>query len=105
MELVYNTGATEGEWQERNSMIDEINKKGYVLRKQAEFLMDFDRKYRCCNRCGKTIKETKGWMVVKAPDRRGTQRDVGLAEMCFACQMLDMLEHRNEIMGITEVEK
>lgn len=50
MELMYSSEATDKQFAQRNVIIERSNRNGYVTAEDAKWLMDFDRKYRRCNK-------------------------------------------------------
>ena len=87
MYLLYSSEPTEEQWTERNTIVTEANKKGYVTRQQAAFLLKFDEKYRRCNSCERSFREVGGWMLATAPDKRGRDLEVGLMDRCIECML------------------
>ena len=104
MNLLYSSEPTQEQWDERKAIIDDANKKGYITKKQAEWLLKFDRQYRRCNRCGKSLDEAHGWILATAPDRHGKDLDIGLMECCWKCTLEQSLE-QNAIADGTEETK
>jgi len=96
MELMYSSEATDKQFAQRNIIIEKSNRNGYVTAQDAKWLMDFDRKYRRCNKCGKSLSEAKQWGIVKAKDRNGKELDAGLHEVCFHCAMENIIEEGKE---------
>lgn len=87
MDLKYSTEPTEEQWEERKTIIDEANEKGYVTKKQADWLLKFDQKYRRCNVCEKSLDETRVWMFATAPDKHGKNLNIGLMKLCWQCEL------------------
>jgi phage FluMu protein Com len=92
MELMYSSEATDKQFAQRNIIIERSNRNGYVTTEDAKWLMDFDRKYRRCNKCGKSLSEAKQWGVVKAKNRNCKELDAGLHEVCFHYAMEDIIK-------------
>lgn len=89
---------SEKQLEKRNAIIEKWNETGVISRTNGNFLVDFDKKARICNNCGKTFKETKGWRIVKSHDRSGNNVDCGLSHYCFDCEMKEILREGN--MGL-----
>jgi len=94
MNLMYSAEPTQEEWDERKAIIDAANEKGYVTKKQADWLLKFDQKYRRCNRCGRSLDESHGWILATAPDRHGKDLNIGLMACCWECMHEDIMEQR-----------
>lgn len=92
MELTYSQEATEEQFAQRDALIDKTNERGYITAQDAKWLMDFDRKYRRCNKCGKSLQEAKAWGIVKVEDRNGNELEAGLHEVCFECALKEIEE-------------
>jgi hypothetical protein len=82
---------TPEEIEKRNSIVDKVNKRGYILKSEASFLLKFDQKTRCCSDCEITFDKATAWMFAKGDDRYGIAKDVGLFQYCFDCDMKRMM--------------
>lgn len=87
---------TKEEIQKRNEIVKKVNERGYVLKGEASFLLSFDKKTRVCNTCGKTFKESGGWVLATAMDKSGRELNIGLFENCFDCNMKEIMEKNFE---------
>lgn len=92
MNLRYSSEPTKEQWDERKAIIDSANEKGYVTKKQADWLLNFDQKYRRCNRCKRSLDEAHTWMLATAPDRHGKDLNIGLMECCWECTQAQIME-------------
>lgn len=102
MEMNYQTDileyVSEKQLEKRNAIIKKWNETGTISPTNGNFLVDFDKKARVCNNCGKSFRETKGWRIVKSPDRNGNEVDCGLAPCCCECEIKEIV--REGDMGL-----
>lgn len=89
--LTYSGNIPETEMDKRNSIIDAINKRNFILKKEAAFLLSFDKKYRVCNTCGKSFREANLWPLAKCNNRYGEAIDCGLHSNCLYCELFGIL--------------
>ena len=84
---------TPEEIEKRNNIVDKINKRKYALKGEADFLLKYDKKTRCCSECGRTFdkKPLVGWWEATAPDRYGNEIPVGLHAKCFDCELKQII--------------
>lgn len=78
---------TKTDIERRNKIIEEVNKRGYIQKGEADYLLSFDKKVRVCNSCGKTYEEAKAWIFATAQDKSGKALNIGLFQNCFLCDM------------------
>ena len=82
---------SEKQLEKRNSIIENWNRIGVISKTNGDILVDFDKKTRVCNNCGKPYKDAKGWRIVRSSDRCGNEVDCGLAPCCFDCEMEEIV--------------
>lgn len=75
--------------------IKKINERGYVLKKEANWLKEFDRKFKICETCGKSTHEGTIWVPVRMPDSRGNLIDIGYGDDCLFCSLFKLAEEEN----------
>jgi hypothetical protein len=88
---------SEKQLEKRESIVKKWNEVGTISRTNGMFLLDFDKKTRVCNCCGKSFKESKGWTFATALDRYGNEVPCGLATNCFDCEMREII--RDGMLG------
>ena len=94
---------TPEEAEKRNLIVDKVNKRKYVLKGEAEFLLKYDKKTRSCSSCGRTYENSPffGRWEATAPDRYGKDIPVGLHARCFECELKRiMYEGDNGLLGL-----
>lgn len=79
----------------REEYIKKINERGYVLKKEADWLLQFDRKFKICETCGKSTHDGTAWSTMTMPNRYGEQIEAGYDDDCFFCSLFKLTEEEN----------
>lgn len=79
---------TEKETEMRNKIVNKANATGRLSDREGQILVDYDKKTRVCNTCGKTFKEAGMWINATFTNNKGEEVESGLFANCFQCEML-----------------
>lgn len=77
--------------EKRNKIIERANKTGKLTTTNGQFLVNFDRKVRVCNTCGRTVEEAGRWAYATMDTANGETVSCGLMADCLDCQLKDII--------------
>jgi hypothetical protein len=88
----WDTFVTPEETERHRQIICRCNERGYVLKGEAEFLLKYNKKTRCCHDCERTYNDVGTiWCLADAPDRYGEMLPIDLPERCLECEMKEFI--------------
>lgn len=73
-----------------NKIVERANTTGKLTTSNGMFLVDYDKRTRVCNTCGRTFKESGGWVTATFENSNGEEIPCGLMADCFECQLKDI---------------
>jgi NADH pyrophosphatase NudC (nudix superfamily) len=82
---------TEKQALKREQIMKKVDRTHRLSYADGDFLVEFDKKTRLCNTCGKPFSETKGWVHATLENPDGTEVSCGLFANCFECDMKEIM--------------
>ena len=76
-------------------LLNKIEERGYVLKKEADSLLNFDRKYLQCASCFIPIEKFKIKMMATCPDKSNNPVNIGYVGYCLDCLLIKMQQRVN----------
>jgi hypothetical protein len=72
---------------QRNEVFKKLENNIIPNKKELELIMAFERKYRLCGGCKKSVSDSNFMVSIATAEVKGKTIKVGYFEKCFACEM------------------
>jgi hypothetical protein len=72
---------------QRNAVFEKLENNIIPNKKELELIMAFERKYRLCGGCKKSVSHSNLMMSIATAEVKGKTINIGYFEECFVCEM------------------
>jgi hypothetical protein len=84
---------TDKQVEKHNEICKKVERTHRITRSEGRFLVEFDKKVRVCNTCGRPFKGTP-WMLANFQNPDGEVIGCALDADCFECEMKKILSEQ-----------